>query len=71
MRSYCLACPNRAREATVTQRRICQFDLFQSNDPLPPLPATVEEEAFALLVQLLQSMIPVMESEVADEQDHP
>lgn len=55
----------------MTQRRICQFDLFQS-DALPQaLPLEIEEEAFALLVQLLQSMIPVMEAEVADEQDHP
>lgn len=35
------------------------------------LPTAIEAEAFALLVQLLQSMIPVMEREVGDEQDQP
>lgn len=55
----------------MTQRRICQFDLFQSNDPPPVLPSAIEADAFALLVQLLQSMIPIMEREVGDEQDQP
>jgi hypothetical protein len=54
----------------MTQRRTCQFDLFPSNDAPPALPAAIEQEALALLVQLLQSMIPVVQSEVANEQDH-
>lgn len=55
----------------MTQRSTCQFDLFQSNEPPLVLPTAIEAEAFALLTQLLQSMIPVMEREVGDEQDQP
>ncbi len=54
----------------MSQRRICQFDLFQSIDPPRTIPAAVQEETLALLVQLMQSMIAVVEAEVADEQDH-
>jgi hypothetical protein len=70
MLSYCRAHLNHPTEASVTQRRICQFDLFQSIDPPHALPAAIEEESFALLVQLMQSMIAVIEAEGADEQDH-
>lgn len=70
MQSYCLVHPNHTTEASVIQRRTCQFDLFQSNETPPALPAVIEEKAFALLVQLLQSMIPIIESKVTDEQDH-
>jgi hypothetical protein len=55
----------------VTQRRVCQFDLFQSIDPPGTLPAALQEETLALLVQLMHSMIAVVEAEVANEQDHP
>lgn len=53
----------------MTQRRACQFDLFQNIDPPRNLPAPVSEEALALLVQLLHSMIPAIETEVSNEQD--
>jgi hypothetical protein len=33
------------------------------------MPLAIEQEVFALLVQLLQAMIPVVEAEVLDEQD--
>jgi hypothetical protein len=33
------------------------------------MPLAIEQEVFALLVQLLQIMIPVVEAEVLDEQD--
>lgn len=52
------------------QRRVCQFDLFQNIDPPRELPQPIQEESFALLVQLMQAMIPVIEAEAADDQDH-
>ena len=53
----------------MTQRRPCQFDLFLDIDPPRTLPAAIAEETLALVVQLLQSMIAVIETEVGDEQD--
>lgn len=53
----------------MTQRRASQFDLFENIDPPRTLPAAISEETFTLLVQLLHSMIPVIETEVSDEQD--
>ena len=53
------------------RRKTCQFDLFPSTDSSPPLPAAIEEEVFALLVQWFQTMIPVLAREESDEQDHP
>jgi hypothetical protein len=55
----------------VTPRKTCQFDLFPNTDASPPLPVAIEVEVFALLVQLLQLMIPVLAREGSDEQDHP
>lgn len=52
------------------QQRARQIDLFQDTDARPALSAAIEEEVFALLVQMLQSMIPVLTAEAADEQDH-
>lgn len=66
---YCLAHPNQPREASVTQRRPNQFDLFENIDPPGTLPTAISEESFMLLVQLLHSMIPVIETEVGNEQD--
>ncbi len=53
----------------MTPRQARQGDLFRSIDPPPMLPAEIQEETLALLVQLLQSMIAVIETEVAHEQD--
>jgi hypothetical protein len=33
------------------------------------MPLAIEQEVFALLVQLLQIMLPAVEAEVLDEQD--
>jgi len=55
----------------VTPRKTHQFDLFPNTDASPPLPVAIEAEVFALLVQLLQLMMPVLAREGSDEQDHP
>ncbi len=52
------------------QQRARQIDLFQDTDTRPALSAAIEEEVFAVLVQILQSMIAVLTAEAADEQDH-
>ncbi len=54
----------------MTRRETHQFDLFPKADSSPPLPTAVEEAAFALLVQWLQTMIPILAREESDEQDH-
>ncbi|MGB5062851.1 hypothetical protein [Ferrovibrio sp.] len=54
----------------MTPRKTHQFDLFQNTDAAPPLPVAIEAEVFALLVQLLQLMIPILAREVDHEQDH-
>jgi hypothetical protein len=58
------------KETSVTRRETHQFDLFPKADSSPPLPTAVEEAAFALLVQWLQTMIPILAREESDEQDH-
>ncbi len=52
------------------QQRTRQVDLFQDSDPPQALPSAIEEEVLGLLVQMLQSMIPIVADEVADDQDH-
>ena len=52
------------------QQTTRQADLFQDTHPPQALPAGIEEEVLGLLVQMLQSMIPVLAAEVADDQDH-
>jgi hypothetical protein len=47
-----------------------QVDLFATIDPPAVIPPVIEQEAFELLVQLVRMMIPVIEAEVLDEQDH-
>jgi hypothetical protein len=37
---------------------------------MTPLPDDIEVKARALLVELLAAMIPILEQEVRDEQDH-
>jgi hypothetical protein len=54
----------------VRPQRARQIDLFQDTDAPQALPGAIEEEVFSLLVQMLQTMIPVVTAEVADEQDH-
>lgn len=68
---YRRAQPNSLRETSVTRRETYQFDLFPTATASPPLPAAIEEAAFALLVQWLQTMIPSLAREGSDEQDHP
>ena len=46
-----------------------QIDLFETIDPPRGIPPAIEQEAFDLLVQLLQAMVPVVEAEVLNEQD--
>jgi hypothetical protein len=53
----------------VRQRTAQQIDLFGKSEPPQAMPLAIEQEVFALLVQLLQAMIPVVEAEVRDEQD--
>lgn len=53
----------------MTRRETHQCDLFPDNEA-SPLPAAIEEEVFALLIQWLQAMIPILTPEVNDEQDH-
>ena len=52
------------------QQRARQIDLFQDTEAPPALSSAIQEEVFAVLVQMLQSMIPVLTVEAADEQDH-
>jgi hypothetical protein len=54
----------------VRQRRVRQIELFETNHPPLVIPPAIEQEAFDLLVQLVQAMIPLVETEVRDEQDH-
>jgi hypothetical protein len=53
----------------VRQRRARQVELFGKVEPPQAMPLAIEQELFALLVQLLRTMIPVVEAEVLDEQD--
>jgi hypothetical protein len=53
----------------VRERRARQIDLFQDIDPPQGIPAAIEQEVFGLLVQLVESMIPIVKAEAADEQD--
>jgi hypothetical protein len=53
----------------VRQRRARQVDLFGKVEPPQAMPLAIEQEVFALLVQLLQIMLPAVEAEVLDEQD--
>lgn len=46
-----------------------QLDLLHTQTA-PVLPPTIEAEARALLVQWLEGLIPAIEREVRDEQDH-
>jgi hypothetical protein len=66
---YAHARPKQTAEASVTERRARQIDLFQDSDPPRGIPAAIEQEVLELLVQLVQSMIPIVEAEAADEQD--
>jgi hypothetical protein len=43
--------------------------LFGKIEPSQAMALATEQEVMALLVQLLQTMIPVVEAEVLDEQD--
>lgn len=54
----------------MTRRETRQCDLFPDNDEASPLPTAVKEAVFALLIQWLQAMIPILTPEVNDEQDH-
>jgi hypothetical protein len=47
-----------------------QVELFAAIDPPSVIPPAIEQEAFELLVQLMRTMIPAIEAEVLDEQDH-
>jgi hypothetical protein len=47
-----------------------QVDLFATIDTPAVIPPATDQEAFELLVQLVCTMIPAIEAEVLDEQDH-
>jgi hypothetical protein len=53
----------------MTPRPARQLPLLEPSVP-SPLPEDVEAKARALLVELLTAMIPILEQEVRDEQDH-
>lgn len=56
-------------EAAVKETRLRQLSLLDE-EPTVPLPTEVEEKAFELLVQLLIAIIPTLDGERRDEQDH-
>ena len=56
-------------EAAVKEIRLRQLSLLDE-EPTVPLPTEVEEKAFELLVQLLIAIIPTLDGERRDEQDH-
>jgi hypothetical protein len=66
---YSRAHPNQRAVASVRERRARQIDLFQDLDPPQGIPVAIEQDVFDLLVQLIQSMIPIVKAEGADEQD--
>lgn len=51
------------------ETRLRQLSLLDEG-PIVPLPTEIEEEAFELLVQLLIAIIPTLDGERRDEQDH-
>jgi hypothetical protein len=59
----------RSAEATTMQRRSRQLGLFEPIPTSRTIPQPIEDEVLGLLVQLLESMIPVIEKEARDEQD--
>lgn len=53
----------------MNQARLRQLSLLDEG-PIDPLPREIEEKAFELLVQLLIAVIPAIDGERRDEQDH-
>lgn len=51
------------------ETRLRQLSLLDE-EPTAPLPTEAEEKAFELLVQLLIAIIPTLDGERRDEQDH-
>ena len=49
--------------------KLRQRSLLQELDGVP-LPKEVEKKAFELLIELLLAVVPILEGEKDDEQDH-
>lgn len=52
------------------EARARQMSLLEQVQPHQPIPKELEKEALELLVELFVSMIPIIEGENSDEQDH-
>jgi len=56
-------------ERPVNEARLRQLSLLNAK-PHKPIPKEIEAEALELLAQLLISIIPAIDGEKLDEQDH-